>query len=57
MYTPWGKSDYHENIVKGIDLYSTPSHGGFACFVTRDGIEWFSTGGWLQEKIRVTQEK
>lgn len=28
------------------------SHGGFACVITKDGAEWFSTHGWLEEKLK-----
>jgi len=29
MYTPWGKSDHQRKVTRGINFYSTPSHGGF----------------------------
>lgn len=28
MLTPWGLSDYQEDIAPGMTLYGTPSHGG-----------------------------
>lgn len=35
MNTPWGQSDFHEHIADGIDLYSTPSHGGYHLSLAR----------------------
>lgn len=29
MNTPWGKFQYKEKITRGINFYSTASHGGF----------------------------
>jgi len=34
--TPWGTSDYSEQVARGIMVYGTPSHGGYHLSKTRN---------------------
>jgi hypothetical protein len=50
--TPWGQADHVERFVKGINSYSTPSHGGFKVSVTlNDKIPAIlrNENGWYEE--------
>ena len=52
MNTPWGKSDYKEDIAEGITFYGTPSHGGFKLRSKQNKQmpEYMrNTDGWYEE--------
>lgn len=52
MHTPWGKADNKEFITRGINFYSTASHGGYK---VSDKLNlkiheaFRNTNGWYEE--------
>ena len=54
MYTPWGKSDYMEKVVRGIIWYGTPSHGGLHVSPKVNAQihkAWRHADGWYEEDL------
>ena len=55
MLTPWGYSDYEENLADGIDVYGTSGHGGYKLSKDRNNKipeNWRLKGfydGWYEE--------
>ncbi len=50
--TPWGQADGVERFVKGINYYSTPSHGGFKVAATLNAkipVELRNDNGWYEK--------
>ena len=52
MNTPWGRSDYKEDIAEGIVFFGTPSHGGFRVYSKQNKQipEYMrNADGWYEE--------
>lgn len=52
MNTPWGRSQYKEDIAEGITFYATASHGGLKvkCKLNRQIPEYMRcSDGWYEE--------
>ena len=50
--TPWGMSDYREELAPGIIWYGTPSHGGChldPCANSKIHDAWRRADGWYEE--------
>lgn len=56
MHTPWGKSQYSKQYVRGIVFYGTPGHGGFRVSKTKQAkmpealrLDNGKNCGWYEE--------
>jgi hypothetical protein len=50
--TPWGRADQKEKVCRGINFYSTPSHGGYKVsegMLKKMPERLRLDGGWYEE--------